>query len=72
MSRFAIVLVLGAFASTFSAFAQQEAPVPVQINRDELVMISVKGEISPQFLLPLGQSQLGLADSDRQSRQACD
>ena len=47
MSRFAIVLVLGAFASTFSAFAQQEAPVPVQINRDELVMISVKGEISP-------------------------
>lgn len=47
MNRFAIALVLGALASTLSAFAQQEAPVPVQINRDELVMISVKGEISP-------------------------
>ena len=34
------------FASTFSASAEQEAFVPVQINRDELVMISVKGEIS--------------------------
>ncbi len=34
-------------ASTFSIFAEQEAIVPVQINRDELVMISVKGGISP-------------------------
>jgi len=35
------------FATTFSVYAQQEASVPVQINRDELVMISIKGEISP-------------------------
>lgn len=35
------------FASMFAAFAEQEVFVPVQINRDELVMISVKGEISP-------------------------
>ena len=39
--------ILLLFVSTLSAFAQQEGLVPIQINRDELVMISVKGEISP-------------------------
>ncbi len=34
-------------ASTLSASAEQDAFVTVQINRDELVMISVKGEIAP-------------------------
>jgi len=30
----------------FATFAEEEAFIPVQFNRDELVMISVKGEIS--------------------------
>jgi hypothetical protein len=34
-------------ASTFPSFAEQGESVPAQINRDELVMISVKGAISP-------------------------